>query len=300
MLRSRLIGLFGLLSLAIIAGKRAPTTLALVLVDRVLVLTGRRYRIFYGVMRTVPPPVLPKISEWGAVRASRHAFKRVPAYRDFIEHHAVFHLDFDSLQLPVTDKDNYVRSYPTEERCLDGRLTFTDTAIDESSGSSGVPHNWVRSIKERATSHTFISHFARYCYGTDPWITINAFSMGAWATGINMGIALQRNSLVKNTGPDVDKIFGTLEFFGPDYPYVICGYPPFLKQLIDIAKRTRLPARQLPAQGSRGRRRDAGRAARLLGTNLQRRVQRVRSHGSRDRDRGRDASNGGRPPRRQG
>ena len=61
-------------------------------------------------------------------------------------------------------------------------------------------------LNERLTTHTFISHFARYDYGSEPFITINAFSMGAWATGINMGIALQRNGIVKNTGPDVDKI----------------------------------------------------------------------------------------------
>ena len=65
-----------------------------------------------------------------------------------------------------------------------------DVATDESSGSTGTPYNWVRSLQERRASHQFVSHFARYGFGDEPWITINAFSMGAWATGINMGIAL--------------------------------------------------------------------------------------------------------------
>jgi phenylacetate-CoA ligase len=65
--------------------------------------------------------------------------------------------------------------------------------------------------------------------------------MGAWATGINMGVALQRNSIVKNTGPDLDKIFRTLEFFGSDDPYLLCGYPPFLKLMIDEAEEQGFP-----------------------------------------------------------
>ena len=65
--------------------------------------------------------------------------------------------------------------------------------------------------------------------------------MGAWATGVNMGIALQRNGIVKNTGPDIGKILHTLEFFGTSHNYLICGYPPFLKQLYDYAKENNFP-----------------------------------------------------------
>jgi phenylacetate-CoA ligase len=56
-----------------------------------------------------------------------------------------------------------------------------------------------------------------------------------------MGIALQHCSVVKNTGPDLDKIFSTLEFFGPDYRYLVCGYPPFLKHMIDVAQERGFP-----------------------------------------------------------
>jgi phenylacetate-CoA ligase len=70
-----------------------------------------------------------------------------------------------------------------------------------------------------------------------PFITLNAFSMGAWATGVNMGLALQKHSLVKNTGPDVEKILHTLKAFGPAQPYLITGYPPFLKLLMDSAEK---------------------------------------------------------------
>ena len=49
---------------------------------------------------------------------------------------------------------------------------------------------------------------------------------------------LVREGLVRllSTGPDVDKIFHTLRFFGPRYRYVITAYPPFLKHLLDEAE----------------------------------------------------------------
>jgi phenylacetate-CoA ligase len=77
--------------------------------------------------------------------------------------------------------------------------------IDESSGSTGTPYNWVRTVRERLFSHLFVSYFCTYCFGSQQRISINAFSMGAWATGLNMGLALQRNTIVKNTGPDLQK-----------------------------------------------------------------------------------------------
>ena len=38
--------------------------------------------------------------------------------------------------------------------------------------------------------------------------------MGAWATGLTMAIALERNGLVKATGPDLDKMLGTMASWG--------------------------------------------------------------------------------------
>jgi phenylacetate-CoA ligase len=67
-------------------------------------------------------------------------------------------------------------------------------------------------------------------------LIVNAFSMGAWATGLNVGAALERNGLVKNTGPDIDKILHTLEVFGTGYRYLVAGYPPFLKRVVDEAR----------------------------------------------------------------
>jgi phenylacetate-CoA ligase len=184
-----------------------------------------------------PPSLLLRLSPYAALRAARHARQTVPAYRALIERSG-WH-DNQRLPpaerlrlLPETDKETYIKAYTTEERCVGGAIPLIGTQIDESSGSSGTPYNWVRSREELREVHRELSQFIRYSCG-DRVITINGFSMGSWATGVNVGEALRANGIVKSTGPDVDKILYTLQFFGPRYTYIITGYPPFLKHLVD-------------------------------------------------------------------
>jgi phenylacetate-CoA ligase len=218
------------------ATERVLIRVFLIPIDRALLFIGPRYSLYFWFFSVTPPSWIAWLGKVRAVRAADHAMRKVPAYRSFLKANGTVATDINRLKLPATDKANYVTAYSPEERSVGGRLRMTNTAIDESSGSTGVPFNWIRSIEERHVSHFFISHFARYVYGREPWITINAFSMGAWATGVNMGAALQRNSIVKNTGPDLDKIFNTLDYFGPSHRYLVCGYPPFLKRMIDEAE----------------------------------------------------------------
>lgn len=204
--------------------------------DVVLYLTCRHYRTFIWAFEKLSPRYLAWSSRIRARRAFYRAAREVPAYAEFLTQHGA-----TRTSIPETDKTSYIKAFSPEARCVGGRLPGKHTMIDESSGSTGTPYNWVRNEHERRDSHLFISYFATYCFGSEPWVTINAFSMGAWATGLNMGLALQRNSIVKNTGPDLEKIINTLSFFGPRYKYLILGYPPFLKQLIDVAEARAFP-----------------------------------------------------------
>lgn len=203
------------------------------------------YATFLVMFRLLPPGYLSWASRVKARKAYYRALRRVPAYGQFIRAQG-------SALIPETDKETYIKAYETGARCVDGSFFHGRTMIDESSGSTGTPYNWVRSETERHESHTFVSYFATYCYGREQWITINGFSMGAWATGINMGISLQKNGIVKNTGPDIAKILHTLRFFGPNYTYLITGYPPFLKHLIDVADEEGFPFEKYKLYGLAG------------------------------------------------
>jgi phenylacetate-CoA ligase len=85
-----------------------------------------------------------------------------------------------------------------------------------------------------------LSRLATFLYGPDI-VTINGFSMGAWATGTNVSRALARNGLIKSTGPDAAKMLSVFEMLGKERTYIITGYPPFLLELLDFGTRRDFP-----------------------------------------------------------
>jgi phenylacetate-CoA ligase len=178
---------------------------------------------------------------WRAWANFYRAYERVPAYRDYIDKLGGRpEIELDHLVLPIlssipeTDKDSYVKAYAQEERLQGGRLPAHGVMVDESSGSSGVPTSWVRGYTERQiTKHMMQLTFERLSGSGDPVFILNAFALGAWATGMNVAISLTDTTILKSTGPNLDKIIGTLKEFGPRFRYCVMGYPPFLKTLAD-------------------------------------------------------------------
>ena len=70
-------------------------------------------------------------------------------------------------------------------------------------------------------------------FGDRQLFVINAFALGPWATGMNISMSIVDVSVLKSTGPDIAKILSTMRFLGPAYRYLILGYPPFVKHLLD-------------------------------------------------------------------
>ena len=211
-----------------------PGVMLLAIVDMLLRLVAREYGTMRWTLERTPPAWASSLSDARALRTAREAARRVPAYRDHLERHGIDPSRIESLnELPETDKASYIDQHSLPSRCVDGRLPLVGTTIDESSGSTGTPYNWARSAEERDHVRRMIGFFSRYAFGDEPLVILNAFSMGAWATGLTTAIALERNGLVKATGPHIDKIIGTMEELGTDYRYLIVGYPPFLKLLLD-------------------------------------------------------------------
>jgi phenylacetate-CoA ligase len=207
-----------------------------------LKLAGLSYGALKWTLETVPSAVTDRLSRERALETARHAARRVPAYRARLEELAIDPDRIHALdELPETDKSSYVDRWSLAERCLDGRIPLRGTTIDESSGSTGTPYNWVRSAEERRHVRRMIGFFARYTFGNEPLVVLNAFSMGAWATGMTTALALEQNGLVKATGPSIDKILGTMRELGPGYRYLLVGYPPFIKLLLDEGERAGFP-----------------------------------------------------------
>ena len=238
---------------------RLLARLAVDLLELVLSLLGRSERL-------VVLPLAPGLEalRWhgGRLRARRTAqtaAREVPAYRDLVAatgpsglvgpvgpvglagRSGLPLLD----RLPVTDKKGYVADVRIERLCRGGRLPARGLVLDESSGSSGTPTSWARgSAERRATSVLLRATFRRSTAtparpGTagglvdDVPVVLNAFSLGAWATGMSVSSALAGTCRLKSVGPDRDKVVTTMLQLGPGYRYVVLGYPPFLKDVAD-------------------------------------------------------------------
>ena len=135
------------------------------------------------------------------------ARRRVPAYRTFLDSHGFSKPTFSGLspnmhEVPITDKENYVKVYTIDQRCVGGRMPTKNVIIDESSGSSGTATNWVRGKKERQRNARIIQFGVRNLLGKEPLFIINAFALGPWATGVNITMGCVSFSKLKSLGPD--------------------------------------------------------------------------------------------------
>ncbi|WCN79429.1 phenylacetate--CoA ligase family protein [Micromonospora sp. LH3U1] len=185
-------------------------------------LTARQYRPFMG-----------RFARLHAWMTCQFAAIDVPAYGDFLRRNQWRFRWFDLSSYPPTDKRSYVQAYPEAQRCWHGEIEIAGSVVDESSGSSGQPFNWIRSRRELRSVHKNLAGYATMVFPSKRRFVINAYSMGAWATGTNTGIAMSTIAMVKNTGPDLQKIVDTLLYFGPGFDYIVTAYPPFLKHLRD-------------------------------------------------------------------
>ncbi len=201
------------------------------LVRRLISFDGRSYLLLFA-------PQLQPFLAWVARVRSYAVFYKArrtcPAYQKFLEAENYQEIGAWKIEnVPVMTKENYVKKYSIEERCFGGRIPAPGTVIDESSGSSGVPNNWVRSAEEREDVRRILQLNYEIIYNDDQCILLNCFALGPWATGMNVSMSLVDVGILKSIGPDAKKLENTLTLFGAKYRYLIFGYPPFIKSWLD-------------------------------------------------------------------
>lgn len=185
-----------------------------------------------------------RLSGWLSPRAAAAVASRSRRHTPALDRHfTVAGVTADAAfgKLPITDKRSYIDAHDLPSRCEDGRLPCLEAELDESAGSTGRAYTWVRSREELRTVHRQLACLATHLLRDrdhDELVTLNAFSMGAWATGTNVSAALGRISLVKSIGPDCPRVLDALDLLGPGNSYAICGYPPFLAELLEVAEQT--------------------------------------------------------------
>lgn len=178
------------------------------------------------------------VGRWRAWRTFERTARTVPAYGEFLQKHN-FPTRLNEVEeftgIPAMDKTTYIKKWSIPKRCLNGVMPTAGVVVDESSGSSGTPTSWVRGSEERRATRSLLQ--VGFNRSTDvnnkPIFVLNAFSLGAWATGMNVTASLTDISIIKSIGPDAAKIINTIKEFGDGYTYIILSYPPFLKTLFD-------------------------------------------------------------------
>ncbi|MEU1755435.1 phenylacetate--CoA ligase family protein [Micromonospora matsumotoense] len=191
-----------------------------------------RHRAGWRWMARRHHPVLDGLAAAYARAVCARAARQVPAYRAFLRARPTG-VRRRLVDFPETDKAGYVTAHDAAARCRHGRFPTRGVVVDESAGSAGQPFNWPRSDRELRAVHRDIAGYTGLVFPMRRPFVINAYSMGAWATGTTTGAAMARIAVVKNTGPDLGKIIDTLREFGPDFDYLVTAYPPFLKHLRD-------------------------------------------------------------------
>jgi len=172
------------------------------------------------------------------------ASKDIPAYADFLQQQGFsskVESSADFSALPLTTKDNYMRSYPLAQRCRHGRLDQCEM-IAVSSGSTGQPMFWPRSLSHEldiATRFEQVLHdsFAAHSRST---LVVVCFALGNWVGGIYTANCVRLVSqkgyaiTMLTPGSNIDEIFRIIGELSPGFDQtVLAGYPPFIKGLLD-------------------------------------------------------------------
>lgn len=176
--------------------------------------------------------------------------RRVPAYKDFLKKHDIKHEAIktwkDFQNVPPVSKQNYLRKYNLEELCWDGTLQKKSFVFTATSGSTGEPFYFPRTHSVDSQSSEYHRLFLKNNKGdrTTSTLVIVGFGMGVWIGGI---ITYQAFRMIAERGlpitiltPGVNKkeIFEALKNIALKFKEVIlCGYPPFIKDIIDEAKK---------------------------------------------------------------
>jgi phenylacetate-CoA ligase len=170
----------------------------------------------------------------------------VPAYRQFLQAHGVDPAKVNSFEdftaLPLTDKANYMRSYPLPQRCKGGSLAACDR-LAVSSGSTGSPMFWPRTLANELDvalrfEQVFRNSFRAHERET---LAVVCFPLGNWVGGMFTAsccwhLAQKGYPLtVATPGNKPDEILRVVRELAGDYQQVVLlGYPPFVRDVVEM------------------------------------------------------------------
>lgn len=182
-----------------------------------------------------------------ALKLFKDMAERVPAYQDFLKQHDITAKSIrtikDFAHLPTLDKDNYVRKYPREALCWDGKLASERWVFSTTSGSTGAPFYFPRTDLQDAYYALTAELYLRENFHIQDKTTlyIDAFAMGAWIGGLFTYEAVKQvaekgySLSIITPGVNKSEVINSVKNLGAHFDQVIIGcYPPIMKDIIDL------------------------------------------------------------------
>lgn len=189
-----------------------------------------------------------KRSDQHTLALFHQASRRVPAYADFLKKSKINPKNIKTIEhfkkVPLINKKNYISKYPLESISWDGKLS-NKSIVSYSSGSTGLPFYWPRGVYQEIEGALLHEHLLTSIFGVDEKSTlvVICFSLGNYVAGT---FTLESTKYLQTKGHPVtvvtpglnfDDIFETINKLSPMYDQtIICGYPPFIKDILDIGK----------------------------------------------------------------
>lgn len=188
--------------------------------------------------------------ERAALELFHAAAERVPAYKDFLKKQGINPGSIKTIEdfknVPVVDKQNYLRAYSLADLSWDGKLLDHWQVYAATSGSTGEPFYFPRAQKETERYALLAELYLRSQFKIQERSTlyIDSFAMGAWIGGLFTYQAIERLAREGNyrlhlitPGIHKEEALKAIRKLGPLYDQVIIGgYPPFTRDLIDEGK----------------------------------------------------------------
>jgi len=183
-----------------------------------------------------------------ALNLFREAARRVPAYRHFLKKMKIkpdtIRTKTDFERVPLIDKKNYITQYSIEDLSWDGILASAKY-ISTSSGSTGIPFFWPRGRNQDAVVGMIFRQIYENIFGTRDASTlcVNSFALGTWIAGLEFYNATKwaadcGNPIVMVTpGIDGAEAVNEIKKLASSFRRVVLtGYPPFVKDIIELGK----------------------------------------------------------------
>ena len=199
-------------------------------------------------LKTQGPSFWEKRGEAAALRLFHTAAERVPAYTHFLRKNSIIHTQITTIadfkkEVPLVDKNNYLRQYSLSELSWDGALQESWQIYAATSGSTGEPFYFPRSEKHTEMYALLAELYLRNQFKIHEKSTlyVDSFAMGAWIGGLFTYQAIEKIASkneyklhIITPGINKEGTLKAIKKLSPLYDQtIIGGYPPFTRDLVE-------------------------------------------------------------------